>query len=66
MISFVKEKQLRILLKLLCPRIHPQRVEGTAKWQEQSTDVNYEINPRHRQLEGRPKHQYPNTSYPDN
>lgn len=46
--------------------IHPQRVEGTAKWKEQSTDVNYEINPEHRQLEERPTHPYPNTSYRGN
>lgn len=63
--SFVNEKAIRILPKLLNPMIHPQRVEGTAKWKEQSTDVNYEINPEHRQLEERPKHQYPNTSYRD-
>lgn len=44
---------------LLYPRIGSQRVEATAKWMEQSTDVNYEINPEHRQLEERPKHQYP-------
>lgn len=66
MISFVKEKVIRILLKLLYPMIHPQIVERTAKWKEQSTDVNYEINPGHRQLEERPTHQYPNTSYRGN
>lgn len=65
MMSFVNEKAIRILPKLLYPMIHPQRVEGTAKWKEQSTDVNYEINPEHRQLQERPKHQSPNTSYRD-
>lgn len=63
---FGEEKAIRILLKLPYLTIHPQRVEGTAKWKEQSTDVNYEINPGHRQLEERPKHQYPNTSCRDN
>lgn len=63
--SFVNEKAIGILPKLLYPMIHPQRVEGTAKWKEQSTDVNYEINPEHRQLQERPKHQSPNTSYRD-
>lgn len=56
--SSVSEKARRLLPKLLYPMIQPQRVEGTAKWKEQSTDVNYEINPEHRQLEKRPKHQY--------
>jgi hypothetical protein len=41
----VNETAVRTLPKLLHPRIHPQGVEGTAKWKEQSTDVNYEINP---------------------
>lgn len=62
----MREKAIKILLKVLDPMIHPQRVEGTAKWKEQSTDVNYEINPGPRQLEERPKHQYPNTGYRDN
>jgi len=53
MISIVREKAIRILLKVLYPMIHPQRVEGTAKWKEQSTDVNYEINPGHRQAGGK-------------
>lgn len=50
---------------LLYPRIPSQRVEATAKWKEQSTDVNYEINPEHGQLEERPKHQYPKPSHRD-
>lgn len=45
--------------------IPSQRVEATAKWKEQSTDVNYEINPEHGQLEERPKHQYPKPSHRD-
>lgn len=60
------KKTIRMLLKLLYPMIHPQRVEGTAKWKEQSTDVNYEINPRAQAAGGRPTHQYPNTSYRGN
>lgn len=44
--------------------IRSQRVEATAKWKEQSTDVNYEINPAHRQL-GRPQHPYPKPGHGD-
>lgn len=47
------------------PLIRSQRVEATAKWKEQSTDVNYEINPEHRQLEERPKQHYPKPSHRD-
>lgn len=49
---------------LLYPMIRSQRVEATAKWKEQSTDVNYEINPAHRQL-GRPQHPYPKLGHCD-
>lgn len=49
---------------LLYPMIRSQRVEATAKWKEQSTDVNYEINPAHRQL-GRPQHPYPKPGHGD-
>lgn len=66
--SFANEKANKdtpTLPGLLYPMIPSQRVEATAKWKEQSTDVNYEINPEHGQLEERPKHQYPKPSHRD-
>lgn len=66
--SFANEKANKDTPKppgLLYPMIPSQRVEATAKWKEQSTDVNYEINPEHGQLEERPKHQYPKPSHRD-